>query len=327
MFGRLGLGVGLFVGSLALGWALRRRGWLTEAQAKRVIRLTMRWLSPVVLCLSFWRLHFAGAHLAWLPVIGFAVSSSTLLPAWWYARRAQLSPPQTGSFLTCALFSNLGFLGAFIAFALYGEAAYGLAMLYLVYFSPSFYLLGFAIAKRLGRGTSVPRHSLTGEDLAGSVGQDRRPSTESAEPMEELRLYPFLGLLTGVVLNLAHVPRPAICEPINRLLIPVDTAIYLTAVGTYLRVESLGPWRQAGLAMSAIKFCYSPLIGWALVWLTRLEGLPRFIVLLQTSMPVALSPLMLTMLFGLDRRLATALFLMTTCLAIPWLFLYVPLIR
>ena len=307
MLTRLSLGIGLFVGSLAMGWALRRRGWLTEAHAKRVIRLTMRWLSPIVLCLSFWRLRFAGAHLAWLPVIGFAVSSSTLLPAWWYARRAQLSAPQTGSFLTCALFSNLGFLGAFIAFALYGEAAYGLAMLYLVFFSPSFYLLGFAIAKRFG--------------------QDRHPSTESAEPMEELRLYPFLGLLTGVVLNLAHVPRPAICEPINRLLIPIDTAIYLTAVGTYLRVESLGPWRQAGLAMSAIKFCYSPLIGWALVWLAHLEGLPRFIVLLQTSMPVALSPLMLTMLFGLDRRLATALFLMTTCLAIPWLFVYVPLIR
>jgi len=307
MLTRLSLGIGLFVGSLALGWALRRRGWLTELQAKRVIRVTMRWLSPVVLCLSFWRLHFAGAHLAWLPVIGFAVSSSTLLPAWWYARRAQLSAPQTGSFLTCALFSNLGFFGALIAFALYGEAAYGLAMLYLVFFSPSFYLLGFAIAKRFG--------------------QDRHPATAGAEPMEELRLYPFLGLLTGVVLNLAHVPRPAICEPINRLLIPIDTAIYLTAVGTHLHVESLGPRWRACLAMSAIKFCYSPLLGWALVSLAHLEGLPRFIVLLQTSMPVAISPLMLTMLFGLDRRLATALFLMTTCLAIPWLFVYVPLIR
>ena len=129
MLNRLGLGVCLFVGSLALGWALRRRGWLSERHANRVIRLTMRWLSPVVLCLSFWRLRFTDARLIWLPVIGCAVSGASLLPAWWYARRARLSAPQTGSFLTCAFFSNLGFLGAFIAFALYGEAAYGLAML------------------------------------------------------------------------------------------------------------------------------------------------------------------------------------------------------
>lgn len=307
MIGRLSIGVGLFLGSLALGWALRRQGWMTEAHGKRVIHLTMRWLSPVVLCLSFWRLQFTGPHVAWLPVIGLLISSSTLLPAWLYARRARLTPPQTGSFLTCASFSNVGFLGAFVAFALYGEAAYGLAMFYLVYFTPSFYLLGFAIAKRFGQG--------------------RDASTLGAEPIEELRLYPFLGLVAGVVLNVAQIPRPAVCESINRLLIPIDTALYLTAIGSHLHLEPLGPHWPTGLAMSAIKFGYSPLIGWVLVSLIRLEGLPRFIVLLQSSMPVAISPFILTMLFGLDRRLTTALFLVTTALAIPWLFVYVPLLR
>jgi len=50
-------------------------------------------------------------------------------------------------------------------------------------------------------------------------------------------------------------------------------------------------------------------------------------VLLQAAMPVGVSPLMLPALFGVDRKLTNALWLTTTMLAIPWLLLYLPLIR
>ncbi|MBI3330767.1 MAG: hypothetical protein HYZ96_01490, partial [Candidatus Omnitrophica bacterium] len=53
----------------------------------------------------------------------------------------------------------------------------------------------------------------------------------------------------------------------------------------------------------------------------------RFIVLLQAAMPVGVSPLMLSILFGLDRRLTNSLFVFTTLLAIPWLLVYLPWIR
>lgn len=308
MLARLSLGIALFLGSLIFGWWLRRRGRLSGPRARRLIQWAMRWLSPVILCLSFWRLPLRGMQpLLWLPVIGFLVCASTLLPAWWYARRARLPDPQTGSFLTCAFFSNVGYLGAFLAFALFGEAAYGLAVWYLVLFTPSFYIWGFAIARRFGRG--------------------HHPEEVQARAFEELRLYPFLGMLLGMALSIARVPRPWICEPLNHLLIPVDTALCLTAIGAHLHLEPLGPWLRHGLAMAAIKFWYSPLIGWVLASLVGLEPLPRFIVLLQASMPVAVSPLMLTVFFGLDRRMASALFVLTILLAIPWLLVYVPLIR
>ena len=84
---------------------------------------------------------------------------------------------------------------------------------------------------------------------------------------------------------------------------------------------------KACLVMSGIKFLYSPLIAWGLVELFRLQGLPRFIVLLQAAMPVAISPLMLPALFGIDRRLTSSLLVATTLLAIPWLLVYLPLIR
>jgi len=61
------------------------------------------------------------------------------------------------------------------------------------------------------------------------------------------------------------------------------------------------------------------------VW--HLEGLPRLVVLLQAATPVGVSPLMLALLFGLDRRLTNALQVFTALLAIPWMLLYLPLIR
>ena len=307
MIERLGFGLGLFFGSLLLGWFLSRRRILTEARANRIIRFVVRRLTPVVLALSFWRMDIRHLGPWLLPLIGCLVSLSTLLPAWLYARTARLSGPQVGSVLACALFSNLGFFGAFVAFSLFGEEAYGMATLYLVYFSPCFYSLGFAIAARFGAGPPA------------SSPAERHP--------DELRFYPVLGMGLGLVLNLLSIPRPAACETINLVLIPADTALYVMAIGSQVSLRLPWRWLAAGLAMSAVKFWWSPLVGWALVELWGLEGLPRLVVLLQASMPVGMSPIMLALLFGLDRRLTNTLLVFTTVLAIPWLLLYLPLIR
>ena len=80
------------------------------------------------------------------------------------------------------------------------------------------------------------------------------------------------------------------------------------------------------LAMSAIKFLYTPLVAWLLLAVFHIHGLPRFIVLLEASTPVAVSPLVLPLLFGLDRKLANALWLFTTILSLPWLACIVPLL-
>ncbi len=307
MFVRLGLGLGLFIGGLALGWWWHRRGLLTETQASRLVRWIVKWLSPVVLCLSFWRMELLRVEPWLLPIVGMLVSASTLLPALLYAKRAGFSPPATGSFLTCAFFSNVGYLGAFTAFALFGEAAYGLCMLYLVFFTPCFYTVGFGIASHYGR-----RQAPSGFSGAFDPG---------------LRLYPFLGMMIGAVLSLARVPRPAAFEWLNHALIPVDTALYLVAVGSQLAFESPRPWLRPCLVMSGVKFLFTPAVAWILVTLLHIEGLPRLVVLLEASTPVAVSPLVLPMLFGLDRRLSNALWLLTTLLALPWLALSLPVLQ
>ncbi len=304
---RLLFGFGLFLGSLMLGWELHRRAVLSEARAAALVRWTLTGPTMFVLCLSFWKMHLRSLDPWLLPLLGVLISSSTLLPAYLYATRTRLTKSQTGSFLTCAFFSNLGYLGAFTAFALFGEAGYGLSMLYLVFFTPCFYTLGFWIASRYGRTVSPPG---LGAPLSG-----------------ELRWSPFLGMAAGALLSLAGVPRPVPLEWLNTLLIPLNTAVYLIAIGAQLACESPRVLWRPCLAMSGIKFLYTPLIAWMLVSLFRIEGLPRLVVLLQASTPVAVSPLVLPLLFGLDRKLANALWLVTTVVAIPWLLLIIPVLQ
>lgn len=304
---RVGLGLTLFVGSMGVGWWLNRRGILTEARSSRLVRWIVMGPSPVVLCLSFWQMDLTRLDPWLLPLVGTLSSASTLIPSLLYARRAQLSAPQTGSFLTCALFSNLGYLGAFTAFALFGEVAYGLCVLYFVYFSPCFYTLGFWISSRYGRRTT--------------------PSGLMTAFNSELRFFPFAGMLIGAALSFLRVPRPTPLEWLNHVLIPADTALYLIAIGSQLTLVSPRPWLKPCLAMSGVKFLYTPLVAWLLVSLFHVEGLPRLVVLLEASTPVGVSPLVLPLLFGLDRRLSNALWLFTTVIAIPWLLIVIPILQ
>lgn len=102
----------------------------------------------------------------------------------------------------------------------------------------------------------------------------------------------------------------------------------LVGLGSHISVERLSrqEWRAAG-AMCAIKFVYTPLIAWGLIRLAGLTGLSRFTVALQAAMPVAVSPLMLPLMYGLDRRMMNALWIVTNAAALLWLGLYLSWLR
>ncbi|HEX9780792.1 MAG TPA: AEC family transporter [bacterium] len=299
-------GLGLVVGSLGLGYALRKGGVLDEARASRIVQLAVRGLAPAVLCLSLWRMPLRSVEPWLLPVLGLAVSAAMLLPAVFYVRRSAMSRPQAGSFYTCAYFSNVGYFGAFIAFALFGEEAYALCLLYLAFFPVAFYSLGFWMAARYGQ----PREAGEGARILRG----------------ELRLYPLGGMLAGIALSLAGVARPPVLEAVNHALIPLETGLYLLAIGSQVSLRPPRQWWSACLVMCAIKFIWAPLVALALTALAGLEGLMRLVVLLEASTPVAISPLMLPMLFGLDRRFSSALWLVTTILAVPWFLVLLPIL-
>ena len=311
---RVAFSLSVFIGSMGLGYGLSRLGWLNQRRSARLTQLVIKGLSPFVLWLSLWAIGFKTWRLALLPILGASICVAMLLPAWLYVRRARLAPAQAGSFLTCAAFSNVGYVGAFTAFALFGEKAYALCLLYLALFGLCFYTIGFAIARRYG-------------GRAASQLPQAAPANPKPALTDDLRLYPFIGMGVGLLCNLLGLPRPDVLAAVNHVLIPLDTALYLIAIGSQLTVVPFGRWPGPSLAMSAIKFLYAPAVAWLLVSALGFEGLPRFVVLLEASTPVAVSPLIFPLLFKLDRELSNAVWLFTNVLAIPWLLLVIPLLQ
>ena len=269
----IGSSLALFWGAILLGYAARRARFVTLTFAPQMTRWLATWVAPPVALLAMWANEFTRLPVISLPFIGLAVSCASLAPAWWLMRRWRLSKPRAGSWLLSAFFSNVGFLGALVAFAVWGERAYGLCTLYFLFFGLGVYTVGYGIGDRYG--ASVPVES------------------PGARQLELWRWTPMVGTLAGVALSWRGVPRPVVLTAINHALIPLMTAAYLFIVGTTMHMSRVGRFWREGLWMSAIMLVYAPLVGAALGAWWGYRHLPDplvwRVVLLESAMPTAIT--------------------------------------
>lgn len=295
----------LFWSALICGYAARRFRWLPGDFAPRCVQWMAAWVAPPVALLAMWVVDLRSVTLIGLPLLGVVVSFASLLPAWLLAPRLHLTGPRLGSWLVAAFFSNVGFLGALVAFTVWGEAAYGLCTLFFLCFSLLVYTIGYGIGDRYG---TRPR--------------DGRSSWEL------WRWAPMVGTITGLTLSWWQVPRPPVLAPLNHALIPVMTGTYLFMVGTTMRFHHVGRHVRDGLWMSAIKLLWAPavcaLCAWLLGYHRLMDGLPFRVAVFEAAMPSAITSVTLPALFGMDQDYANSLWVVTTLcsmLSIPLLLL------
>ena len=133
---------------------------------------------------------------------------------------------------------------------------------------------------------------------------------------EDIRLFPTLGFLCGIFLNLAKISRPEFFGYALKILVPVATFGYYSSIGLTFSFSTVKRFKSACLSMSVIKFIISPAIGLGMAYLMGyhkiLDALPMKIVLIESCMSVALSALLLTVFFDIDRDLSNACWLVTT---------------
>lgn len=297
----------LFWGSIFLGYAARRARFVTPAFAPRFIRFMASWIAPPVVLSAMWAVDFTRLTLVSLPFVGLAVAAASAAPAIWLGRRWRLPGPRYGSWLVAALFSNVGFLGALVAFAAWGEEAYGLCTLFFLFFGVVVYTVGYAVGDR--------------------YGAHRSEAALAQRQLELWRWTPMAGTLVGMGLSWAEVPRPLLLAAVNQALIPLMTGLYLFTVGTTLHLSRVRMFVREGLWMSVIKLVYAPLVGallgWALGYHRMMDGLVFRITVLESAMPTAITSLTLPALFRLDQDFANSLWVITTLcsmVVIPLLF-------
>lgn len=292
----------IIFGSLFFGYFLQRKGIVSQTKevSSLIVKSTFRFISPVILCLSFWKLNLKIISIWTLPFVGLATAMMLLIAGKYFASLYKLPDKQKGSFIASAAFSNIGYtLGGFLCFILFGEMGLALAIIYTLYYTPLFYTIGFYVAEYYGHEKRVR----IGKSLKGMFTED-------------VRLLPSIGLLCGVFLNFGKVQRPEFFALLTKILVPLATFGYFASIGLTFRFGAVKQFKKVCFSMSLLKFVFAPMLGLALAYVLGyhriLDGLPMKIVLVESSMPVALSALLLPMFFDIDRDLANACWLVTT---------------
>lgn len=301
----------LFIGfsliCFLLGHQARKRGWASEARSRPLHLHTVIWAWSPVSLLAFWRLPITGeaggqALLLMLSQPPLMVAGALVMLA--IAAAAGWRGQQRGVLIIGAAIANHGFtLGAYLCYALLEPAeqalSYGIA--YVTSMQLFMILLFYPVAHHYGpeEGRSL------GRLIAGSFWTPRAA--------------PLYMAIAGVALNLTGAPFPGWVDAwhVMELLFFAGAAGAYTGIGLRCR---LGDWH--GLlgphaALFAVQFLAHPLL--AIGWVALLhaagpvpEPLVRDVIVVEAFAPTALNTVMISNLFHLDARMASALWLWNT---------------
>ncbi len=300
--------LGVSIGSVVLGYLLRRArvgGFaLSESASANLSRrlkiLAIFVLNPVPVIDSFWKLPIDAGGIFFLPVLGIfslVVGGGAALAV---SRLFRIPRERAASVFTCGMFTNILTFGGLIAFVFYGSAGYALVQLFNMLVSASYYLIGFPLSRRISLGPRQP-----GE-----------PALRSPIREQPYLVVPILAIATGLLLNLLHVPTPALLDAVAAVMIPVLAGLLGFSIGLTLYIGRVSAYRTEIPLIMAIKFVVVPAVMIPAGMLVGLQGaangLAFNVLVIVSVMPVAFNALVPPALYGFDLDLANSAWITTT---------------
>jgi predicted permease len=271
---------------------------------RRLVRINIAGLEPLIVLWCVWDLDIQ-AGLLILPCAGLALALFSLGVGVVLAPLTGLTGRGRQTFLISSTLSNHGFtLGGFLCFMLLGETALGYAIFMILYFMP--YVFGFIFpAARLAAHRS-------------DVGRSRWRAILLAP-----QNLPLAALGIALFLSLLHIPRPEISLPIAPLMF-ISIGLYYFTLGVTFRGADLFAAGRAHICLGLVKFIIVPACAWMVLRNSGLDPLMQQVILVQSCMSAAIYSVITALLFDLEERLASALFVVNTvfCLVfvVPALF-------
>jgi predicted permease len=293
-------------GFLFLGYLVRRiRGELAGMSRTLTVSLLV-FTNPAIVFNAIWSIDFGDSVVRAMPVVYIVLMTLMIPPALLVSRLLNLAGGDKGSVLSCSLFSNAGVtLGGFLCYLFYGDRGLYLSSLYIAFFTPYFYLVGFP--------------------LLSAYSEDKRVTLKDAAAelvTNPASVFPLAATALGLAMNLAGLPRPEILNAVaTKWLTYLSVVGNSFAIGLGFSLSRSLRYLRHGLLVSLLKFVYSPLIGAGLIFLFGFHRLhdpiPAKVILVESFMPVAIVSLVLVKLFRLGDDLANSSWVLSTFLVIP----------
>ena len=264
------------------------------AASKKVIMVNLMVLEPPVILWTIWGLTIS-RELAFLPAAGLLMVLAGLLAGKILASLLGLEGTGRKTFIISSSLANHGFtMGGFICYIFLKETGLGLSSIFISYFVPYTFLVIFSYA-RAGAGTRY-RAGLR-DFLLG------------------YRNMPLYAALAALALLLSGLRRPALDPPLEPLIM-ASVALYYWTLGLTVNVKEISPLRREHAALAAVRFLVVPALACLLLLVLPMGGDIKAVIRIQAFMPAAIYSVVTSVLFDLDSRLASSLFVVNTLLFI-----------
>ena len=288
------------------GTIIRKRLVHGPGSTKRLIRINLIIIEPIIILWSIW-----GMSLSWdivmLPISGLFLALIAMASGWIFVPLLKLRRKRRASFIISSSLANHGFtMGTFLCYLFLGENGLGLSFIFLSYYMLYIFTVIFPYARMV---STSQRYSL-------SFLKDF---------LLNLQNMPLAAIVVGLMLHALHIQRPGVYFPIDILII-VSIAVYYFTLGINFTTSNVFSAARETLALSAIKFVMVPAATFAVLSIVNLEGNVETVILLQSFMPAAIYSVVASVLFDLDTRLASNLFVMNSLIflvfVLPILFVF-----
>ncbi len=280
---------------------------------RRLQEAALLYVNPVAFGGAIWALNLSDVRIIALPFLGaFAITLGGVL-AYFAAKALGLNRKQTGVFVTCGSFTNIGSIGSLIVYILYGETAVALMPFYKLFETFLYYGVGFSFAKSMSNAVAEQ------ENLGNRMRQILT---------DKFVLISVSSMIVGLGLNLLGFRRPGFYPALNSVLIPLGTLLLLSSIGMAMRFNKMRGYLSEAGVIALIKFIAVPgsvyILG-SMLGLGSVDGgLPLKVSVVLASMPVAFTAMVPPTIYDLDVDLANAAWFVTTvllALVVPMLWL------
>ncbi|MGH7143952.1 MAG: AEC family transporter [Planctomycetota bacterium] len=299
---------------LAAGYALKARGLARESWGRPLSRFIIIFINTSVVLMAAWALQVDWGNVARLLVIGFIFGLSMTAVGKLMSRLHRTDDrADEGAYIIATPISNFGFtMAGFVAFMLYGRAGISQQTVYIYPLVLLIYLFWFPLARSYG-----------------SINV-RVPVVKSIlMALTDWTSLPILGTAAGLGLHAAGWALP---EALGTYVLPVfvygGTMLSMFTIGVTFQPHSVRRYLPQNASIAVSKFLIAPALGLSLAMALHVTGISRAVVLICSSAPVGLFSSFAASIFGLNRNMTNALFIVNTTLylavVLPLLFWLLP---
>lgn len=288
MINAIGLTSGIFL-LIGVG-ALARRAGLLKYEDRVALNNIIIFISLPALIFSAAREAKPELTLVYVALTSLAIGLSTLAVGFGIAKLLRLRGPVLGAFLLASGVGNTGYLGYPLTQAIFGQKHVVEAVFFDIFGTVIIlFTAGIYFANKYGRST---------ENAASQAITYAAPN--------------LAALFLGFVLSGAALPAPV--ESAVAALGQSTTGIIMLSIGLSLSAD-FGGKKLPVVALTCLKLAVMPAVGLIFAMVLPLPSLVREIVVLQSSMPVALMTFVIGDKYELDRDFLSGAILLSTLLS------------